>query len=118
MSNASLRTGRIESAASLACPPHHPTSALHLQSSPVPTGSGLASQEKLLMHTINPSPHTLPGPLSLYPTPLDSLSLSSPKGPNPPIIPSAQRDHHWVSLTAPQLGHPSPAYPISPGPLA
>lgn len=52
-----------------------------------------------------------PSPLSLRPTPPELLG--TPKGPNPPFIPSAQRDLHQVSLTAPQLGHPGPAYPIA-----
>nr|XP_036588409.1 uncharacterized protein CTRU02_01461 [Colletotrichum truncatum]KAF6799782.1 hypothetical protein CTRU02_01461 [Colletotrichum truncatum] len=65
------------------------------------------------MHTIYPSLHTLPIPWLFSPTPLPLLP--GPKGTKSPVIPNMRRDYRQVSLPAPQLGHPSPTYPISSG---
>ncbi|OHE93963.1 hypothetical protein CORC01_10750, partial [Colletotrichum orchidophilum] len=96
-----------------AAPFHSPSRPPH-NLSPValqPTGSGLASQEKLLMHTTTSLiEHPRPVPCHSVPHPPD---VPLRPGPESPFIPSVQRDLHQVSLTAPQLGHPGPAYPIA-----
>ncbi|KAK1699918.1 hypothetical protein BDP55DRAFT_211567 [Colletotrichum godetiae] len=98
---------------SLSAPPIcSPTRPPHILS-PValqPTGSGLASQEKLVMHTTKSlTAHPRPVPCHSVPHPPTLESSPTPKGPNPPFIPSVQRDLHQVSLTAPQLGPSRPS---------
>ncbi|KAF0330137.1 hypothetical protein GQ607_002467 [Colletotrichum asianum] len=112
MSNASLRTGRIESAASLDCPPHYPTSALLCSAPPVQSRTDrirIGQPRKAAdAHHQFITAHPPWSPVTLSNTPRLSLTHSR--------VPRARIPHHSYRAKGPSLGIPGcpPTWPPQP----